>query len=67
MALATQRSGNARAASSGPTTLPKPRQADKFFCFFFFFLVTRLWSSNLAHISTRGSMQVAAPFPVKHL
>jgi hypothetical protein len=29
LALAAQRSGSARAASSGPTTLPKPRQADK--------------------------------------
>jgi hypothetical protein len=27
--LAAQRSGSARAASSGPTTLPKPWQADK--------------------------------------
>jgi hypothetical protein len=35
--LAAQRSGNARAASSGPTTLPNPRQADKFFSFFSFF------------------------------
>jgi hypothetical protein len=28
--LAAQRSGSARAASSGPTTLPKPWQADKY-------------------------------------
>jgi hypothetical protein len=28
-ALAAQRSGSARAASSGPTTLPQPRQADQ--------------------------------------
>jgi hypothetical protein len=42
MALAAQRSGSARTASSGPTTLPKPRQADKFFffCFFFFLKMT---------------------------
>jgi hypothetical protein len=33
MVLAAQRSGSARAASSGPTTLPKPRQASKFFFF----------------------------------
>jgi hypothetical protein len=32
--LAAQRSGSARAASSGPTTLPKPRQAINFFFFF---------------------------------
>jgi hypothetical protein len=29
LALIAQRSGSARAASSGPTALPKPRQADK--------------------------------------
>jgi hypothetical protein len=35
-ALAAQRSGSARAASSGPTALPSPRQADNFFFFSFF-------------------------------
>jgi hypothetical protein len=35
MVLAAQRSGSARAASSGPTTLPKPRQAINSFFFFF--------------------------------
>jgi hypothetical protein len=37
--LAAQRSGSARAASSGPTTLPSPRQADNFFFFFFLLLL----------------------------
>jgi hypothetical protein len=30
MVLAAQRSGSARTASSGPATLPSPRQADHF-------------------------------------
>jgi hypothetical protein len=32
--LAAQRSGSARAASSGPTALPSPRQADNFYFLF---------------------------------
>jgi hypothetical protein len=32
LALIAQRSGSARAASSGPTALPKPRQVDKQRC-----------------------------------
>jgi hypothetical protein len=35
-AAAAQRSGSARAASSGPTALPSTWQADNFFSFFFF-------------------------------
>jgi hypothetical protein len=36
---AAQRSGSTRAACSGPTALPSPRQGDNFFFFFFFFLI----------------------------
>ena len=57
MVLAAQRSGSVRAASSGPATLPKPRQADKYLVYLPFGLGPGILAGHIIYY-TRADIAV---------